>query len=72
MNNQEFFGVTVNVVNGKTYWQAGATKRGGFISKAELINHVKRYSRGRKHIVVYQENEQNELVFVEHLNAGTY
>ena len=72
MNDQEFFGVTVNVVNGKTYWQAGPTKRGGFASKAELIHHVKRYSKGRKHIVVYAENNQRELIFVEHLNAGTY
>jgi hypothetical protein len=72
MSDQEFFGVTVNAVNGKTYWQAGASKRGGFISKAELINHVKRYSKGPKHIVVYTEDNQRELVFVEHLNAGTY
>lgn len=72
MNDQEFFGVTVNVANGKTYWQAGETKRGGFTSKAELINHVKRYSKGPKHIVVYTEDNQRELVFVEHLNAGTY
>jgi len=67
MDNQKFYGMTVNVVGGKTYWQIG-----GYESIADLVNHVKRYSKGRKHIVVYQENEQNELVFVEHLNAGTY
>ena len=34
MNNQEFFGMTVNVANGKTYWQAG-----GFATVAELVYH---------------------------------
>ena len=67
MNDQKFYGMTVNVVGGQTYWQIG-----GYESVAELINHVKRYSKGPKHIVVYTENNQRELVFVEHLNAGTY
>ena len=40
MNNQEFFGMTVNVANGKTYWQAG-----GFATVAELVHHVRRYTQ---------------------------
>ena len=67
MNKQEFYGVTVNVLNGKTYWQTGSYR-----SVADLVKHVKRYSKGLKHIVVYVEGKGGELVFVEHLNAGTY
>ena len=67
MGKQEFFGVTINVLNDRTFWQTG-----GFASVAELIKHVKRYSRGRKHLVVYTEDKKGQLVFVEHLNAGTY
>lgn len=67
MIKQEFFGVTVNVLNGRTYWQTGR-----FASVADLVKHVKRYSRSHKHLVVYIEDEKRELVFVEHINAGTY
>ncbi len=67
MGKQEFFGVTVNVLNGRTFWQTGR-----FASVDELIKHVKRYSRSHKHLLVYTEDEKRELVFVEHLNAGTY
>ena len=72
MDNQEFFGVTVNVVTGKTYWQAGPTKRGGFATLGELVYHVRRYSKGRKHLLIYKENKKGELVFHDHLSAGTY
>ena len=67
MSKQEFFGVTVNVVNGRTFWQTGS-----FASVADLVKHVKRYSRSHKHLVVYTEDKKRELVFVDHLNAGTY
>ena len=67
MKKQEFYGVTVNVVNGKTYWQTASYR-----SVADLVKHVKRYSKGRKHIVVYTEGKGGDLVFVKHMDAGTY
>ena len=67
MNDQEFFGMTINVVNGKTYWQAG-----GFATVGELVYHVRKYSKGRKHLLIYKQNKKGELVFHDHLSAGTY
>ena len=67
MPKQEFYGMTVDVINGTTYWQ-----RGSFATTSDLIKHVKRYSQGRKHLVIYQQNDQGKLDFVEHKDSQSY
>ena len=67
MKKENFYGMTVDVVNGRTYWQ-----KGSFSTIAELVKHVKRYSSGFKHLVIYKMNDKDSLDFVEHKDSGSF
>ena len=67
MGEQYFFGITINPINGKTYWQCG-----DFRSPSEVVTHVKAYTKTPKHLAIYRRKDGSDLEFVEHLNAGTY
>jgi len=63
----KFWAMTVDVVNGRTYWQ-----KGSFESRQAIIEHVNRYSGNQKHIQIFQTTEHGLLEFLEHVAAGTY
>jgi len=67
MTTRDFYGMTVDPVTGKTYWQQGR-----YATVTDLIKHVKRYVKGSKHLVVYKMGSDNSLKFVDHMNEGTY
>ena len=65
--SRDYYGMTVDPTKGTTYWQMGR-----YATISELVKHVKRYSQGMKHLVIYRMDSEGCLQFVDHMNKETY
>jgi hypothetical protein len=65
--NTNIYGMTVDAETGKTYWQ-----KGSYVTVGDLVKHVKRHSKTKKHLVVYSMDPGGYLRFVEHMDKDAY